>query len=65
MPLGSAGGITAEIPNPAVSGVILRDIQRSKEEKCSEEDIITRLRLRTIPAGYNYHTWHPGMQLDA
>ena len=53
--------MTAEVPNPAVSHDILKQIWKWKQESCSEEDVIVKLRIKTVPAGYEYHMWHPGM----
>lgn len=52
--------MTAEMSNPAVGCNILKDIWKWKEEGCSQEDVIIKLRIKTVPAGYKYHTWHPG-----
>ena len=30
-------------------------------EGASDKDVITRLRQRTVPDGYSYHTWIPGL----
>ena len=49
--------MTAEVPNLAVSCDILKEIWKWKGEGCSQEDIIIKLRIKTVPAGYEYHTW--------
>lgn len=55
------GSITAEIPNPAVSPELLREILLLKAEHCTDKDIITHLRPKTVPEGYEYTTWMPGI----
>ena len=50
----------AEISNPAVTREILEEILYWKEEGCTQKDIITRLRNRTVPSGYKYHNWRAG-----
>lgn len=54
-------GLVAEIPNPAVSSSLLQEIQQMKVNGLTEQDIFSRLRSRTVPAGYAYTTWKPGM----
>ena len=51
------GNVVAEEPNPAVQTDVLTEILHLKEEKMSIEDVISRLRSRTVPPGYTYHTW--------
>ena len=48
--------MTAAVPNPAVSCDILKEIWKWKDEGFSQEDIIIKLRIKTVPAGYEYHT---------
>ena len=57
------GSITAEIPNPAVSPELLGEILLLKAEHCTDEDIITHLRPKTAPEGYEYSTWMPGIYM--
>lgn len=52
------GSIT---PNPAVSPELLREILLLKAEHCTDENIITHLRPKTVPEGYEYTTWMPGI----
>ena len=46
------GSITAEVPNPAVSPELLKEILLLKVEHCTDSDIITHLRPKTVPEGY-------------
>ena len=51
--IGAADGtVQAKLPNPAVSTHLLMEIMKWKEEGAQEDDIITRLRPRTVPIGY-------------
>ena len=50
----------AERPNPAVSSSLLQEIWNWKQKGVSMTDIVSRLRTRTVPSGYPYHTWKPG-----
>ena len=50
------GLVIAEVPNPAVSVDILKDILLWKADGATFDDIIVRLRQRTVPSGYTYHT---------
>ena len=52
--------VTAQIPNPAVSVDLLKEIHLWIEESCSFTDIIEKLRQRTVPSGYDYHPWITG-----
>ena len=54
------GSITAEIPNPSVSPELLRKILPLNAEHFSDEDIITNLKPKTVPEGYE---WMPGTVL--
>lgn len=49
------------VHNQAVSTELLSEIAEWKAEKCTEEDIVTRLRARTVPVGYEPHTWVKGV----
>ena len=53
--------ITAEKPNPVVTPALLCEIWLLRTLQClSWDDIISRLRLRTVPAGYSCHAWKSG-----
>ena len=59
--IGAADGtVQAKLPNPAVSTHLLMDIMQWKEEGAKEDDIIVRLRPRTVPSGYTPTNWIPG-----
>ena len=59
--VGSPNGvISAQVHNPAVSNTLLKEIWQWKTEGCSDVDVITRLRMRTVPLGYDVHTWVSG-----
>lgn len=58
------GAIIADVNNPAVSTDLLKEILHWKVENCGDKDIITRLRQRTVPSGYQYTTWSPGTKLS-
>ena len=53
--------IFADVPNPAVSSSLLWEVHEWKENGISEQDILSRLRCRTVPPGHVYTTWKPGM----
>ena len=55
------GRLVAELPNPAVSYSVLAEIWKWMNEKASLKDVVVRLRPRTVPNGYKYHTWKAGM----
>ena len=54
------GCVVAAVPNPAVSADLSKEIQQWKEQGATIDDIITRLRLRTVPTSYSAHTWQQG-----
>ena len=54
------GTIVAKHPNPAVPPSVLQEISNWIVQGASLEDAVDRLRSRTVPAGYNFHTWRPG-----
>ena len=51
------GRITAKKPNPAVPVATLKEIMEWKKSGATEDDIIGRLRIRTVPNGYPTHRW--------
>ena len=61
--LGVGEEIVAELPNPAVSNLLLQEIQRFKDDGLTDDKIFSILRTRTVPAGYTYTTWKPGMHI--
>ncbi len=56
----SDGSVDAQLPTDLVSKKLLGEIVVWVKEKCTMEDIITRLRQRTVPRGYLMHTWKEG-----
>jgi hypothetical protein len=54
-----SSGYSSE-PNPAVGAALLKEILLWKLEGCSNDDVITRLRQRTVPEGYTIHPWIAG-----
>ena len=53
--------ITALVVNDAVTPTLLKEILYWKAEHYTDKDVIARLRQRTVPKGYKYTTWRPGM----
>lgn len=58
------GSIVAERHNPAVPNAVLRQIWEWKLQGATPEDVIDRLRSRTVPPGYVPHAWSPGKDFD-
>lgn len=54
------GSVTANLPNPAVPVDTLKEILQWRNGGAEEDDIIDRLRTRTVPEGYTPHPWSPG-----
>lgn len=53
----------AVIPNPAVTTVtteVLSEILLWRSEGATDVDVITRLRQRTVPSGFDIHPWIDG-----
>lgn len=55
------GSVAAEVPNPAVTPELLKEILEWKRHGATINDVITRLRQRTVPTGYTIHMWQPSM----
>ena len=51
------------LPYEAVSPVLIAEIQKWYSNGAEEDDVIERLRLRTVPPGYKIHTWIEGTLL--
>lgn len=47
------GIVAASVPNPAISTELLKEIQQC-------DDVIGRLRMKTVPPGYATHSWIEG-----
>ena len=54
------GTVVAKRTNPAVPSSVLREISDWLRLGATLEDAVDRLRARTVPAGYEFHTWQPG-----
>lgn len=46
--------------NPAIPQQLLLEILLWKLEGAMDVDVIARLRERSVPQGYKFHTWQPG-----
>lgn len=57
---GDDGIVKAVVHNPAVSTLLIDEIYEWMEEGCTMDDVVTRLRARTVPRGYEFHTWIKG-----
>ena len=55
------GHIVAKKESPAVSMELLAEILDWKLEGATDKDVLCRLRHRTVPAGYSYHSWCTGI----
>lgn len=51
------GCISAECPDPAISQTILKEVWEWKRSGVNTDDIVDRLRTRTVPSGYPIHPW--------
>ena len=58
--LGNNETLTAVLPNNAVSLELLSEIQKWYSEGANQDDVVERLRLRTVPPGYKIHDWTEG-----
>ena len=52
--------IIPELANPAVPQLILSVVHNWREHGATMEDIVDRLRPRTVSHGYVFHTWRAG-----
>ena len=59
--LGENGTVTALLPHHAVSPELLSELSKWNSEGASLNDVVERLRLRTVPPGYEIHTWIEGI----
>ena len=55
------GNITAVLSNPAVTVGLLKSWYA---EGATVNDVVERLRLRTVPCGYTIHSWTEGAVVD-
>ena len=58
------GNITAVLSNPAVTVGLLSEIKSWYAEGATVNDVVERLRLRTVPCGYTIHSWTEGAVVD-
>ena len=58
------GNVTAVLPNPAISIKSLDEIKKWYAEGATIDDVIERLRLKTVPPGYSIHSWTEGWVMD-
>ena len=54
------GDVVPLRPNAAISKDLLLEIQQWQTKGASEDDVISRLRTRTVPPGYLIHPWKKG-----
>lgn len=54
------GTVTAKYHNPAVPVSVLDEIFQWINNGALMSDVIDRLRCRTVPPGYETHSWSPG-----
>ena len=52
--------MAAKHHNPAVPLAVLREIVEWKQGGATMDDVVARLRLRTVPHGHTTHTWTSG-----
>lgn len=55
------GDIEAVKYNEAVPHSVLSEIFLWRSEGATDMDVITRLRLRTVPSGFKPHRWSKGI----
>lgn len=56
----ASGSVVAVQPTDFIKESLLKEIEAWMMEGCSDEDVIQRLRLRTVPSGYSPTSWIPG-----
>jgi len=59
------GRIIARVTNPAMNSALLQEVYQWNKEGATIDDVIERLRLRTVPSEYvgTIHTWIDGMAM--
>lgn len=50
----------AQHASPAVPSSVIQEIDAWLLHGATMEDAVDRLRSRTVPEGYVFHTWEPG-----
>ena len=58
---GKDGTVTTLESNTAISTELLSEIKKWYTEGATNDDVIERLRLRTVPPGYPIHSWIEGI----
>ena len=58
------GCVNAVQPNHAITTELLGKIKIWYSEGATTDDVIERLRLRTVPSGYAIHSWTEGKAID-
>ena len=58
-------GVVARVRNPAVNSELLQEVYKRNMEGATMDDVIERLRLRTVPSKYtrSIHSWTDGITL--
>ena len=58
-------GVVARVRNPAVNSELLQEVYKWNMEGATMDDVIERLRLRTVPSKYtgSIHSWTDGITL--
>ena len=54
------GTITTEGNSYIVPQQVLHDIRNRMRQGINMKDVVNRLHTRTVPSGYQYHTWITG-----
>ena len=58
-------GVVARVRNPAINSELLQEVYKWNMEGATMDDVIERLRLRTVPSKYtgSIHSWTDGITL--
>ena len=56
----SDGTVVAKESNPIVPDDLLKEIWKWKTDSLTDDDVISRLRCRTVPSGYAFSPWMKG-----
>ena len=56
----NGNNIKAQIANPAVKHNLLTEILSWNQEGTTIDDVVARLRIRTVPPGHTIHNWIDG-----
>ena len=56
----SDGTIVAKESDSVVPEDVLKEIWRWKTDGLTDDDVISRLRCRTVPSGYSFCPWMKG-----